>query len=212
MKKIYFDLETEGQSPELLTKLVPEFEAPGNFKDPEKIKDAIAAKRAEWFDRTALKAITGKIIAFTYSVNDEAPKMVTGDEATLIRFAINTLADIVDDNTFVYGWNSNAFDMPFLMQRAAALGIPAFNLFLKPSNGRHYLHKGLIDVRAVWSLNSPEMTGTSLGAVALALGVGEKIGDGADFSKLLKSDPKAAEQYAVNDIILLRAVAKRMGL
>ena len=69
--KIYWDLETEGLPLEKIASIMPEFEAAGNIKDTDKIKASIDAKKAEWLDKTALKAITGKIIAVTVAVRND---------------------------------------------------------------------------------------------------------------------------------------------
>jgi hypothetical protein len=211
--KFYFDIETEGLAPEQLTKLMPEFEAPGNIKDPAKIAAAIADKRADWLDKTALKAITGRIVAVTVAKDGQEPEMRSGDELELIRGILDDLGNVIGQNDQAYAWNGHGFDLPFICQRAAVYeGIAAFAMLTNHKGGRYRWHDSLIDPKLVWSNYSPDHTGTSLKSVALALGVGEKSGDGKDFARLLKEKPDEAKAYALNDVNLLRAIVKRMGI
>ena len=78
--------------------------------------------------------------------------------------------------------------------------------------GRFNWNESFIDPKLVWSNYSPDHTGTSLKSVGLALGVGEKTGNGKDFAKLLKENRPEAEQYALMDIELLRGIVQRMGI
>ncbi len=212
MQKLYWDIETEGLPIEQVAKLMPEFEAPGNIKDPEKIKAAIDVKKAEWLDKLALKAITGKIVAVTTVEDDGEPKMAIGDDKELVENAVAMLTDVIHQNASAYAWNGSGFDLLFLCQRAAAYRIPAFAALTVNVKGRFYWREQLIDPKLVWSNYSPDHTGTSLKSVALALGVGEKSGNGKDFAALLKTNPKEAEQYAFNDVVLLRGIVQRMGI
>lgn len=208
MRKLYWDIETEGLPFEQVAKLMPEFEAPGNIKDPEKIKAVIEGKKSDWIEGLALKAITGRIVAVTIAQEGE-PNMNVADEKNLIIATIDLLQD---ENTSAYAWNGSGFDLPFLCQRAAVYGIPAFAALTTNVKGRFYWRENLIDPKLVWSNYSPDHTGTSLKSVAYSLGVGEKMGNGKDFAALLKTNPKEAEQYANKDVTLLRGIVQRMGI
>lgn len=212
MKKIYWDLETEGLPLADLERVMPEFDAPRNIKDPVKIKDAILEKKLEWIDKAALKAITGKIVAFTYAVDNEEPQMVTGGEAGLIEHAHHVLQEVTASRAYAYAWNGHGFDLPFLCQRAAVHGKPLFGTLCNKVRGRYYWDEGFIDPKAVWSSYSQDHTGSSLAVVARVLGVGEKTGSGKDFAGLLRTNPEEARKYANADITLLRGVSNRMGL
>src|SRR5687767_1701747 len=56
-----FDIETVPLSGARLALLEPEHEAPGNFKDPEKIAAAIAEKSRLWREKAALSPLTGRV-------------------------------------------------------------------------------------------------------------------------------------------------------
>ena len=212
MKKIYWDLETEGLPVSEIDKVMPEFDAPGNIKDPDKIKAAIDAKKQEFRDKAALKAITGKIIAFTFAADNDAPQMVTGSEADLIGLIVQALEDVTESRAHAYAWNGHGFDLPFLCQRGAVHGYRLFGLFCNNVRGRYYWDQGFIDPKAVWSSYSLDHTGSSLKTVARVLGVGEKTGSGADFAGLLRTNPEQAKEYALADVTLLRGVVQRMGI
>ena len=211
--KLWYDIETAPLPMAQLEKLMPEFEPAGNLKDPDKIKASIEAKKAEWLDKAALKAVSGKIVAVTIAVESLEPQMVDGDdEAILINVVLAFLKEVIIQQDRAYAWNGHAFDLPFICQRAAVHGIPAFQELMVNVRGRFYWHEFLIDPKLVWANYSQDHTGTSLKSVALALGVGEKVGSGKDFAELLKSDPAEAERYALADVNLLRSIVERMGI
>jgi hypothetical protein len=212
MTRLFWDCETEPLPIEQLEKLMPEFSAGANLKDPTKIAAAIADKKQDWLDGAALKAITGRIVAVTMAIDNEAPTMKTGEEKILISTAIEDFINRISLGGNIYAWNGHGFDLPFLCQRAAVHNIPAFRRLMVMRGGRFYWNDSFIDPKLVWSNYSPDHTGTSLKSVALALGVGEKIGSGKDFAKLLRENPDEARCYAVADIILMRDIVKRMGL
>jgi hypothetical protein len=218
MKRLFWDVETEALPEADLAKLMPEFTAGANLKDPAKIAAAIADKKQDWLDGAALKAITGKIVAVTAAADDNEPLMRTigdhpiVDEKELIIQTVNTLLNTVGEGGNAYAWNGHGFDLPFLCQRAAVHNIPAFSQLTVNVRGRFYWNEAFIDPKLVWSNYSPDHTGTSLKSVALALGVGEKIGSGKDFAALLKTNPDEAKRYALADITLMRDIVNRMGI
>src|SRR5665647_1809363 len=67
---IIFDIETAPLPEAELIPFMPEFEAPGNFKDPEKIKAAIEAKRKAWLEDAALDPMTGCVLCIGMLIGD----------------------------------------------------------------------------------------------------------------------------------------------
>jgi hypothetical protein len=215
MKKFYWDLETSPLDDEqLLNKLMPDFTAASNVKDPVKIATAIEEKKKDWLDKTALKAITGKIVAVTMAKDGAEPILAASleDEKGLIEVILHELKNVISDYSQAYAWNGSGFDLPFLCQRAAVHGVTAFKDLTQQRGARFSWNENLIDPKLVWSNYSPDHTGTSLKSVALALGVGEKSGSGKDFAGLLKTNPDEAKAYALNDVNLLRSIVQRMGI
>lgn len=214
MKKFFWDLETGGLPLDQIEKLMPEFEAAGNIKDPVKIASAIEEKKKDWLDKAALKAITGKIVAVTMANDGAKPILAASlsDEKGIIDVILLELKNVISTNSKAYAWNGSGFDLLFLCQRAAVHGITAFKDLTQQRGARFSWNENLIDPKLVWSNYSPDHTGTSLKSVALALGVGEKAGSGKDFAELLKTNPDEAKEYALNDVNLLRSIVQRMGI
>ena len=211
MKRLYLDIETGPLNPFLLAKVMPEFDAPGNLKDPEKIKAAIEQKRRDWMEAAALKATTGEILAVTTAEDWAEPVMTVGDEKTLVKGIVDRL-NAVDCGEQVYTWNGSGFDLPFICQRAAAYGIPAFRYLTNCYHGRWSWAEHFVDAMQVFTMQYNRAEGFGLDAVAKALGVGAKVGKGADFAQTLDADPAKAREYAINDVNLLRAIVERMGI
>lgn len=212
MKRLYLDIETGPLNPFLLAKVMPEFEAPGNLKDPEKIKAAIEQKRKGWTESAALRATTGEVVAVTTAEDEADPVMLVGDEATLVAGIVDRLAAAIASNEQIYTWNGSGFDLPFICQRAAVHGVPAFRQLTVCYRGRWSWAEQFVDAMQVFTMQHSRAEGFGLDAVAKTLGVGQKSGKGEDFAELLKSDPAKAKEYAVNDVKLLRAIVERMGI
>jgi len=211
MTRIFLDLETAGLSLDQLQKFMPkDDEWPlGNASKPETVARIIEEKKVEWIDQAALSAITGQIIAVAVGVGENLPPIChVGQELELINLTLAHLETI----TSCYTWNGSGFDLPFLCQRAAVYGISAFGRLTTMFRGRRYWNENLIDAKQVWSMYSSDHRGTSLAKVAMALGVGEKIGNGKDFADLLKTDRERAMDYAKNDVVLLRKIVQAMGI
>ena len=104
------------------------------------------------------------------------------------------------------GFNSNAFDLPFLIRRSWKHRVPVpFGI----RRGRYWAEQ-MIDLRDAWQLGDRQARG-SLDVVAKHLGVGAKNGSGADFAKLWQSDRAKAVEYLRNDVELTARVADALG-
>ena len=80
----------------------------------------------------------------------------------------------------------------------------AFNVMLNPAFDDPEVH--LFDMREVWQLGDNRAHG-SLGAISRHLGLGDKAGNGADFSLLWNTDRQAAIDYCLRDVQLTQQVA-----
>jgi 3'-5' exonuclease len=207
--KTYFDIETGPESDEVLAKLIPEFTAPANYKDPEKIRQNIAEQALAWKERAALSAESGVVLCIGiedgtgFTILD-----VNGDEKALLRQFWGWLElHQITNNHQVLGFNIFDFDLPFLIRRSWKLGVSVPAVV---RSGRYWSEQ-LVDIMAVWGCGNRQQT-ISLDRLAKYLGVGAKNGDGKDFAKLWASDRVAAEAYLENDLKLLKACSERMGL
>jgi len=210
IKNLYFDIET-GAAPDA-EKFKPEFEAPGNIKDPVKIAAAIQDKENEWRDRLALSALTGQVLFCGFHDDErfwygEVNAKTT--EADLITAVFATLTAQMGDAVHgrVIGHNIKGFDLPFLIRRAWKLGVQV-PLCLSLTNGRYWDSK-IVDTVELWGAGKYQDY-VSLDNLSKFLGVGAKNGKGGDFAALFKSDHDKAIEYAANDLELTRLCAKKM--
>ena len=214
MNTIIYDIET-GPLPEAdLAALLPPFDPAdiktGNLKDPEKIAaklaEAEANHRRDFFEQAALDPLTGRVVAVGLLQKAEFCIIGHDDEAATLReFWDVTRGEMGRINQMI-GFNSNAFDLPFLIRRSWKHRVPVpFGI----RRGRYWAEQ-MIDLRDAWQLGDRQARG-SLDVVAKHLGVGAKNGSGADFAKLWQSDRAKAVEYLRNDVELTARVADALG-
>lgn len=202
---IVIDIET-GPAPDALDNM-PIIEAPANYVNPEKIAKFIEEKKLTLLEKAALDPITGCVLAFTSAFDDEPPGVLLGREYDIIIQAISQLNDCAGKGIPIIGFRSRGFDLLFLIRRAWILGIPVPIIVQKLLDK---YNTGHIDLLQVWLCGSPVFEGQSLDRICKAAGLGIKEGIGADFAELLKTDPEKAKAYAINDVVLTRALANRI--
>lgn len=205
---IYIDIET-GPSPDA-AEYAPEFRAPKNIKDPIKIAAAIEEAKAEWEGRHALSAVTGEVLAVGLAFGDsEVETYLRSDSETgLLEMVWDVLTreskQIMTPR--LCGWNICGFDLPFLRRRSWIRGVKPPEWVYPVDRNLSWTHR---DLMLIWSHNNPQER-LSLKTAAKLFGLGDKLGSGADFAELLKTDPFAAEAYLRRDVELVQAIAKRM--
>ncbi len=228
MKTIIFDIETGPLAEAELESMLPPFDPAevkcGNLKDPakiaEKIAEAEANHRRDFFDKAALDPLSGRVVAIgllAFDARGEAgPNFINDgklvvighdDEAeTLREFWDMTRGEMGRLNPLV-GFNIFNFDLPFLFRRSwkHRVAVP-FGL----RRGRYWGDQ-LIDLRDAWQLGDRQARG-SLDSIAKHLGVGAKNGDGKAFANLWQSDRKQAEAYLHNDLKLTAKIAYALGI
>ncbi len=216
MQTIFFDIET-GPLPETeLAALVPPFDPAevktGNLKDPDKIAaklaEAEANHRRDFFEKAALDPLTGRVVAVGLLYPDSGEFVVIGHEdeaATLREFWEVTKGEMGRINQMV-GFNSNAFDLPFLIRRSwrHRVAVP-FGI----RRGRYWSDE-MVDLRDAWQLGDRQARG-SLDTIAKHLGVGTKNGSGAEFAALWQTDRAKATEYLRNDLQLTARIADALG-
>lgn len=211
MKTTFFDIETGPAPIEHLREMMPEFSAPGNFKDEAKIAANIEEQRARWIRDAALSPISGRIVAIGYANDDGKPVInASPDEESLIVDFFAAARTASAESGHMVGFNIFDFDLPFIVRRAWMLRIqPPACIMPSPRYWPSYL---FTDIRAVWQLGDRQASG-SLDAVGRALGVGRKNGNGARFAELMQGNEEERAQamlYLANDIELTRAVYRRL--
>lgn len=209
---IIFDIET-GPLPVDQIDIPPFDESEvkvGNIKDPAKIaakvEAARAAHRQSVIDNAALDALTGRVLMVGYKLVDGEfcwEASISDERSVISRWwdAMNQF----DRMPLIVGFNSKPFDLPFLIRRSWALGIPVPGWLRQ---GRFW-HDSVVDLREMWQLGDNRARG-SLDAVARHLGLGGKSGSGERFHELLATDPQAAIAYCRRDVELTEAIWKRL--
>jgi DNA polymerase elongation subunit (family B) len=207
---IVFDIETTALPEAELTPFMPEFEAPGNFKDPEKIKSAIEAKKASWLEDAALDPMTGRVLCIGMLIGDQHILISEPATEALILQEFWTAVRIEDyDIHQLIGFNIAQFDLPYLVKRSWKLGVDVPMLGLR--DGRYWKKDRVIDLREIWQLGDRQAAG-SLDTISKHLEVGAKTGNGKDFAALWTTDRPVAEAYLRNDLDLTAAIARKFGV
>jgi len=208
MKNItVFDIETAPDT-ERAKAAMPAFSAEdvkvGNLgaeKAAEKIAAAKASHETDWIDKAALRPECGTILAIGILGEKETILHVkeSKSEASMLKTFWDVFSESRKDSAQWAGWNINQFDLPFLTLRSRMLGVTV------PAglrNGRYWSNSIFIDLMDEWlcGRNKNDVK-CSLGYVAKALGVGEKNGEGSEFSV----------SYHRNDIKLTAGVGRILG-
>lgn len=233
MKNIYFDIETQPLPQPILEQrylpLAPEKVKLGNLRDPDKIASRIAdeqaAHREAYFERAALSAMTGRVVAIGAEIegktdgvefwghNELPPSKYPGHvylhmSATEAEMLAHFWSEIGNPRSVrLVGFNCCHFDLPFLVQRSWMLGVKPPNLFWRHKS----FLEGVVDLALVWQAGS--FGGyVKLDAIAEALGIEGKTGDhGANFGELWRTDADTATAYLRQDVQLCRELDCRMG-
>jgi len=211
MKTTFFDIETGPLPEDQLRNIMPEFSAPANYKDPEKIAASVEEQRARWMERAALSPMTGRILAIGYADDYGKPVINADPDEKAIILDFFACARAAGGGTgHLVGFNIFGFDLPFIVRRAWALGLrPPQCVMPTPRFWPSYL---FTDLREIWGLGDRQPEG-SLDVIARSLGVGRKAGNGAHFAALMagtEEERAAAMLYLANDIELTRALYWRI--
>lgn len=207
MNPIYFDIETGPIESEKALEFAPEFSAPSNYKDADKIAAHKEQARKDWLDSCALRATSGKVLLIAYWKDGEVRFFDSADEARNIEnFWLLWNASRLTGAQFI-GFNILHFDLPFLIRRSWRLKVQV------PPDVRcgRYFNNRFHDLMDAWTCGNPSER-ISLDALARFVGVGSKGGKGAEFHRLWAEDRQAAYDYAAQDIKLTRAISQTVGL
>lgn len=206
MKKLYFDIET-GPAEDAL-QFEPQFEASKVLKDPVKIAADIADKRAAWWDKLALSALTGEVLAIGWAGDDDDVTIITQTSTVTEEDVIRSFWNATVSAEKLVGFNSNAFDLPFLWRRSMKLGIRIPDGIFEPNRRLFATNIDLME-RWCWFDNQARV---SLDNLAKFFGFKPKLGNGKYFAELMRTDIEEAVAYLVHDVKLTRAIGRRMGV
>ena len=214
IKRIIFDIETGRQSKDAITRIAPEFREAsvktGNLgldKALEKIKQARDNHIQAIQDKAALNAEYGLVIAVGLMDDQGNGDILHGDEKKILSdFWELADADSRKGGIQWVGFNSQGFDLPFLMRRSMILQVPVPE-GLKPVP-RYWPHffKDLMDM---WKAGDWKAT-ISLDRFCKAAGLPGKNGDGARFQELYETDQPKALDYLMNDLAITKALSDHL--
>jgi DNA polymerase III epsilon subunit-like protein len=106
------------------------------------------------------------------------------------------------------GFNSNAFDLPFLWRRSMKLGIRIPDGIFEPNRRLFATNIDLME-RWCWFDNQARV---SLDNLAKFFGFKPKLGNGKCFADLMRTNIEEAVAYLLHDVKLTRAIGRRMGV
>lgn len=186
---------------------------------PLAVKEARADAWRQFKDRAALSPATGKVLAIGLC-NSEGKTAIThgdGDESKLLGGFWELVKKKRGKDRFI-GWNSNGFDLPFLVRRSWILGIDPPGFVYSCSGKWVNFDQSFVDLRNIWLLGqSWGDCESSLDAAAKALGFNGKLDKevtGADFARLWYGTAEEHDQavaYLINDLVETKKVAARLG-
>lgn len=204
---VVLDIETVGAvSNEMRDYLIDKLKAPGNVKDPEKIKRSIAEKAAAIDEKAALSPLTGEVaivgLAYSDSSHVEVISAKDGGEERLLVTLILRLGSLRADGPLtLVTYNGKRFDLPFLAARAAIRGI-FFPVGSRLPSAYSREHIDLYDVLGEGSLEQ----------WAIALGMPRKKIPGAEIPRLIQDGKwEEAEEHCLEDIKVTLALYNKVA-
>lgn len=206
---IFFDIETAPLPAGECELYMPEFKAPANYKDAEKIAANIAEQKAEWLERAALSPLTGRVLAvgLMEAGGDEVTIHHGKDELAILRALLDHAGDFTAGP--LVGWNVKGFDLPFLARRLWRHGLrPPKWWTARPGWGKEPL---VVDLMEEWKCGDYKAAHTKLDHAARFLGLEGKTGAHAkDFGRLYAEDLEAALEYLRRDVELVAQIHGRI--
>ena len=224
-KRIIFDIETGSLPDSEIDRIAPKFDESsvktGQFgieKAIEKINSAKASHFNKIREKAALNAEYGKVLAIGMKFpgknefsGEKDFTLLIGEEKEIIdRFWFLAVDSYMAGGEVWIGFNSNNFDLPFLLRRSMILGVKVPKQ-LTPSP-RYWPGDFWIDLMDLWKAGDYRAT-ISLDRFCKASGLEGKNGSGKWFAQLLEEDKEAAIKYLENDIEITAQLAdKVMGV
>lgn len=176
-----YDLETVANDRAAAYYAQRTYDAPANYRDPEKIAAAIREKRQADMERAALHWWTGKVVCASVTVvGGEQPtrNFISRDERSLLISIFDWFWWLEDfyDQILLSGKSSEYFDIPFLVGRALSHDLGILDC-LRP-------RYPITDVDKVFSASSHCDQRTNLANYAWGLGIAGKTAHGSDVATI----------------------------
>ena len=233
--RIYFDIET-GPEPYRVIENIVRYEDDdepkiGNATKPETIERKIREwnenkeqRKKKFFwktqSRAALNPLLGRVIGVGYhreSFGDTVVRIDTENEAQIITELLSQMGEVTRRGGLVVTYNGDSFDLPFLANRAAILGIDVGNLLsceLFSEFGK--TPNSFVDLAKVWlrygSGYSRSYDLPKFEELCSAFGIEAKTQGfrGDKFHVVAKENKIKAIDYLTEDVEALRQLAERL--
>jgi predicted PolB exonuclease-like 3'-5' exonuclease len=199
MKKLFLDIETlpaEGDKKDLLQEIFEKTK--DNGKNLKQSFDS-------FFLQSGLDGSFGRIFCIGVAVNDESVECLSGDEKEILK----KFWEMADDADLFIGHNIFDFDMRFIYQRSAILGV-------KPTQDlsfARYRNNPIYDTMHEWSKWNMQDK-IKLDKIAKAMGLVSSKDGGIDGSKVYEFYKKGKHQeiydYCKKDVEVTRQVYKKL--
>lgn len=185
----------------------PEFSAPANWKDPDKIRANIAEQEQKWLEKAALSPLTGRVLVIGLKEFGKDPTYLEGDERDILLDFWREIGIGVEFDLW-HGHNLHEFDLRFIIRRSWFHQIPVpIHLIYA---GRYVNDRRFIDTMKVFQCGDRQDF-VSLRDLAQFLGLGSKDSSlSAHFSEVYATDRELALRHLGNDLDLVERVAIRM--
>jgi predicted PolB exonuclease-like 3'-5' exonuclease len=214
LRIIAFDIETSPLPVDDIKRVAGEFNEDsvkvGNLgleKAMEKIATAKKNHIDSIIDKGALNAEFGKVVAIGIKSELEEYLLFGEEEEILPKFWSMALDDWCNGDAWWVGFNSNGFDLPFLLKRSLIAGVQIPKELLPVT--RYWNQKFWKDLLEIWQGGDFKKS-ISLDRMCKAFGIEGKNGSGKYFYKLLIEDPDRAEEYLLNDIRITYKLATKI--
>lgn len=184
-----YDLETASSdtAPKFHAKFSGEIKAPSNWKDEEKIKAHIEAKKAELGSKDALSWLTGKVVSFAMvNVGDvlkgeKKPRthaFCGFDEKKVLQMAVDAINDQGNGVFQLVGKGNSRFDDGFFVGR-----MMMHDIAIPPIMKNSY---NILDVDKMICSGFQTNQTASLAKYSFVLGLDAKLMNGGDVPRLYK--------------------------
>lgn len=204
---VILDIETEALPPTEVTAFRPEFTAPSNYKDPEKIEQYIRDQQARWLADGTLSALTARVLCIGTRIGTATNIYTNDDEGQMLEDFWLDFDRWARAGCSIIGHCIRRFDLPFLVRRSWARNVSEPETVYQG----HHLSFQILDTSERWGFGGHEPRDRiSLDHLAQHLRIGAKTGSGAEFATLWRRDRAMAEAYLNNDLILTQRAAVRL--
>ena len=214
-QNIFIDIETAPLDEDYIRSIAPDFKAPKTYKKEEAIEEYKLGKLAEYIAEGALKAQTGRVIAFGFAIGERSPCVNVAEKPADEKRILRDFWSLITDehgviSKRVIGFNNIDFDIPFLIQRSWLNNVKVPEAVFSAYGRKYYLNDMFKDVMLRWACGTNKFV--SLAQLSKFLGVGGKTESGENFHRMLVEDYQKALDYLINDVELTRSCAERLGM